>query len=699
MQEFIESFRNSEQLDDDMRIFNNVHIICVIGMLIMSFVVRLFIADNRAVYMTACICVLFLLTFVEGNRTGNKKIHIIIMSIIFNMVYMPAIYLLFGRNICAIPLYFVFGIIYSILLLDIKSGLIVSAIESILYVCVLVYSYINFPISTQNLTERELWIRYGATMVAIVIAGATSGAAVRFRYLYYEKERNKSERLKAEALEAYVTKDIFLINMSHEIRTPMNAIVGAVNLLLDREVDEHISDNVYNILNSCNALLAITDELMDLSQSESGDIELYLYTYDLSEFLMEIINMTTVRLTESNLEFYVDINKNIPRSLYGDSSKLRQVFVNILNNAIKFTQSGKIILRVDYKPMDENSVELIVDVEDTGEGIRKEDIGNVFNRYMTKDDSQNASTGLGLSVCKDIVDKMNGNISVKSEYKVGSVFTFKVPQKNSSNTPIAAIDSEDYYVLIFEKNESYAEYAYRIFESLEVKFDVAKSRSDLERLMSVNRYTHVLLANEHSDLCNEFLNNRLNSERIVALIDFNDNVNINKATALINRPMNIINVLSLLKNENNSYVRDIMKKGGFVCPHVVFLVVDDNTTNLNVASSILKKYDATVLTAISGKDCLRVLRESDVDMIFLDYMMPEMNGIDTLENIRKIPGSKYSAMPVVALTANVVSGAKEMFLEAGFDDFLAKPIDIDKMERIIRKYLPKELIVQKNKDI
>ena len=162
---------------------------------------------------------------------------------------------------------------------------------------------------------------------------------------------------------------------------------------------------------------------------------------------------------------------------------------------------------------------------------------------------------------------------------------------------------------------------------------------------------------------------------------------------MLTRPIHALNIAALLKNETNSYVREVSRKGGFTCPNANILVVDDNYTNLNVASAILEKYGATVLTALSGKDCLRLLKDHDIDMIFLDYMMPEMNGIDTLENIRRMPGSKYVQMPVIALTANVVSGAREMFLEAGFDDFMAKPISIDKMDRVLRKYLRKELIV------
>ena len=226
--------------------------------------------------------------------------------------------------------------------------------------------------------------------------------------------------------------------------------------------------------------------------------------------------------------------------------------------------------------------------------------------------------------------------------------------------------------------------------------DVEKTRNDIERLLNVNSYTHVFTSNERSDECEDVFEKRLLDENIVTFLDIDDNVHISNTQTILTRPIHALNIASLLKNETNSYVREVNRKGGFECPHATLLVVDDNYTNLNVASAILTKYGATVLTALSGKDALRVLSDHEVDMIFLDYMMPEMNGIDTLEHIRKLPGSKFAGMPIIALTANVVSGAREMFLEAGFDDFLAKPISIDKMEKVLRKYLPKDLLVPKN---
>ena len=668
-------------------------------MLLMLLVVHNFIPDPMGIYLTFGTCIMLVLTMAESNRTLCIRRSVIIMSVVFNIIYLPEMFRLFDRPICVVPVYFLFGLMYSVILLDSKTATVLVSIET-LYYAVFLYFFRNPLPDFGGFTQKEINFSFISAIIAVLIVGFCGGGAVRSHFISLQRAQEEAEKLKSEAMDAYVAKDMFLINMSHEIRTPMNAIVGTVDLLLDRDVSEHVSDSVYNILNSCNALLSITDELMDLSKSENGEIELYTSTYDLSDLLMEVVNMMTVRLTESNLDFYVEINKNIPRFLYGDAAKLRQLFVNILNNSVKFTESGSITLRVDYQLDGKDTIELIADIEDTGIGIRKEDIPDLFVRHEdNEDDVILDGSGMGLAICADIVNEMNGSISVKSEYLSGSVFTIRVPQKFTSLDTIAYVpDPDRFKVLIFEKDRKYSDFVKKILDSFDIAADTASTKQDIERLMNINRYSHVFVSNERYDECEPILNNRLVSENIVAFLDIDDNVHVSKATTVLTRPIHALNIASLLRNETNNYVREVSRKGGFECPKAVILVVDDNHTNLKVAEAILTKYGANVLTAMSGKDGLRILKDNDVDLVFLDYMMPEMNGIDTLENIRMMPGTQFSTLPVIALTANVVSGAREMFLDAGFDDFLAKPISIDRMERILRKYLRRDLIINKISD-
>ncbi len=697
MKDFISNLYNKEN-NEELYVFNVTHTFCIIGALLLCGVVRFVFKDIRAMYLTFGILAFYILTMVEGNRTLKLRRSIILMSVGLNFIYMPLMYYLSGMDMSVMPIYFMFGIMYSVLQIKPKYAAILGTVEIVFYSILLTFGRSSALYNDNVVTSSGIY--YSGTIIALITVGVFTGCILRFRFIFYDLANAAAEKLESEAMDAYIAKDMFLINTSHEIRTPMNAIVGNVDLLLDQDVSEKVSEDVYNILNSCNALLSITDELMDLSRSETGEVDLFVSTYDLSELLMEVINMMTVRLTESNIGFFVDINSNIPKFLYGDSSKIRQLFVNLLNNAVKFTPKGRISMRVDYRPVSHETIELIVDIEDTGIGIMKEEIGSLFKRSGNKDTGNKADaagSGLGLSICADIVNEMDGEISVKSEYRSGSVFTFKIPQRFTSMDTIAYIpESDRIRILVFEKDEEYSGHMMKVLASLNLAADIARNEQDLERLMNVGRYDYVFVANERDRECRNVFANRLISEKIVALCNISDNVLIPEASTVLTRPVHILNIAALVRNETNSYVRDITQKGGFECPAATLLVVDDNYTNLNVASAILEKYNANVLTALSGMDCLRIIGEQDVDMVFLDYMMPEMNGIDTLEKIRQIPGSRIASMPVIALTANVVGGAREMFLEAGFDDFMAKPVSIDKMEKMLRKYLRRDLIVPKN---
>ena len=691
-----------DDLDNDLRVFNVVNTICVIGLLIMSYIVQFFFKESYISYIVLGMAVLFLLTMLEGNRTVNRKRAVLIVSCAFNFFFMPYLFFMFNKFVCVIPIYFIFGIIYTLVLLDLKTGTVLCTIEIVFYTVLLAVSRKFMPLGLFIGDTEVIQNTYMAGTVATIVSGVICGAAIRYKYICYAREQKVLDELKLEAMDAYIAKDMFLINMSHEIRTPMNAIVGTVDLLLDQNIDDHVSDYVYNILNSCNALLSITDELMDLSKADTGEIVVYVSRYDISELLMEITNMMTVRLMDSPIDLFIDINPTLPKYLYGDASKIRQIFINLMNNAVKYTSSGKITLRVDYEKQDDDMILLKADVEDTGCGIREEEIPKLFNRYVRAGEKDSIvkkveGTGLGLLICKEILSEMKGSIDVKSSFGVGSVFSFSVPQRAETGHEIAKVEfADNNKVLVFEKNEDYSNFFKRILDNLSINSIFVNSKQEFARELSEGQFTHVFVSSEKFPQIQQYMRSRLNNEKFVVISKVDDNIDVGLTATVLTRPIYSVNISSVLNNETNTFVRDVVKKGGFACPKATILVVDDNYTNLNVARGLLTKYEANVLTAMSGKDCLRILDEQDVDMIFMDYMMPEMNGIDTLKKVRKMPRPKCKVVPTVALTANVVSGAREMFLDAGFDDFISKPISVDRMEKCLKKYLPKELIQFKN---
>ncbi len=702
MKEMVAGFKDkyfSDSSPVEVRIYNGMNLIVVFGLLLSTVLIRLFFPTVRAFLVTSAAAATALYTVYIGNTTHKYEFHAIIMSCVLNLIFFPTVYFEYGKLYFCIPVYFIIGLLYNVFLLQRKTAAVITAIDIVAYVSVLfageLYHDINNDMTAETLKD------YLAVYVGICIIALCGGMAVRYRMHLHKLEEENLEKLHKEAMDAYVNMDIFLVNMSHEIRTPMNAIIGTIGLLLDQDVNDHVKECVYNILNSSNALLSLTDEVMDLSKSGSQDIVLVNSRFDLSKLLMEIINMTSVRLMDSRIRFFVEMDGRLPQYAFGDGPRLRQVFINILNNAVKYTKDGRIILRVSGEAIDDNELMLKVEVEDTGVGIKSENIPHLFELYKRIDlteDGLNAveGTGLGLAICKEIIEKMSGEITVKSSYHVGSNFGFNVPIQEDSNERIVALTNPNIYsVLIYVGDDDECVSLKKIFNELSVYSEVVSDKRSFEAAVLNNKYSHIFVSSQHYYGDMRFLEHELTDEHLVIIANLNESISVNKIGFVMTRPIHIIGVAAVLMNKDSSYSREVVKKGDFTCPDATILVVDDNLTNLNVAGGILRKYGATVLTALSGKECLDILEKEHVDIIYLDYMMPEMNGIDTLECIRKLDGGIFADLPVVSLTANVINGAREMFLEAGFSDFISKPIDIEKIEKSLKNLLPPDMILYK----
>lgn len=685
-----------EDISNDRREFNILHLVTIFGLLFSTVLVYIFIPDIIAFYFSLGTVIFAVLTFVEANRINNTKIPAIIMSLFFNFVFLTMMYLSYGRIVCMLPVYFVFGLLYSVMIVGGKLGLILSTVEALFYVVIIIYGN-HVQINAGLEAEANIYDYIGVAL-AIIISGVAGGLIVKYKVRIQEKEKEKADEYHALVMKDYLSKDVFLINLSHEIRTPMNAIVGNVNMLLDQDIDDRVRECSYNILNSCNALLSITNEMMDISQSDNN-YEFLKIRYDFYDLLMEIINMISVRLMDSTIDFFVEISENIPRFMYSDVVKIRQLITNILNNAVKYTKTGRIILRINAEIIDNENITLLFEVEDTGIGIKKELIPTLFNVYDSiqgsVDDLKNISgSGLGLSVCKEILDKLNGEIHVNSEYHVGSTFHFSFPQKYEPNKYLYSVNSPSLYnAIIYEKDEDNKEQLIKILDNMKIRYSIPGDNNDLIDMINSHNYTHVFIAYEKYMDCIKFLDNGIRSEKLIVISYLTQPVSLNSYGNIITRPAHALNVSAALNNESNNYVREVIKSGGFTCPEATILVVDDNLTNLTVAGGLLKKYNAKVITALSGKECLNILERQKVDIVFLDYMMPEMNGIDTLQRIRVMDNGRLNNLPVVVLTANVVNGAKEMFIEAGFDYFISKPIEIDKIEIALKTFLSRDMIV------
>ncbi len=381
---------------------------------------------------------------------------------------------------------------------------------------------------------------------------------------------------KDRADRANKSKTEFLSNMSHEIRTPLNAILGFSQGLLEEDIPEGAKGDIKDIVASSDTLLEIVNEILDISKIESKKLEIVNVEYTFDSVYKYLIGLVEGKISGSHLQFVHSCDSKIPPVLYGDYVRIEQIAVNLLTNAIKYTREGHIKLRIDSEIIDKETCKLIISVEDTGVGIKEENLDKIFQKYELEDKKHSIieGTGLGLALTKRLVALMGGTIKVTSKLGEGSTFTVELNQKI-----------------------------------------VNKTKEQIE-------------------------------------------------------------------SENPT-----LTKKKFVGHGEKILIVDDNTVNLKVACRLLKYYNLEIELATSGKECISKVANNKYDLVMLDDMMPEMNGLETLQILRQ---QRDYQTPTIALTANAVSGMKEKYLQEGFNDYLAKPIDKNLLEELLIKYLDGE---------
>lgn len=536
--------------------------------------------DRKLLLINTGIALLSLsLLFYAYHSKKYQRCYFITIVVIFMFLF-PIMFFKSGGYKGGMPSFYIFGILFTIFMLEGWLMFFCVWLELIIYIFTIgiAYYYPDTVIWFQS--EKEIVVD---VLTGVVVSSASLGVAMYLHFRIYKKQQIFLSQAREEAMEANRAKSTFLANMSHEIRTPINVMLGMNEMILRESESREVVQYAKSVERAGNYLLSLINNILDITRIESKKLDIIEEKFSLRQLVQEVCLIGAKQAEAKNLEFVVDVEETLPKYLEGDALHIKQVILNLINNAVKYTKKGKVFLEVCQEEK-----QISFSVKDTGIGIKKEDMEALFDMFMRADIKRHRNiegSGLGLTIAKELCEQMGGHIQAESIYGKGSNFTVYFPLKDAGTEKIGQ---------------------WKVVEGEPVQ----------------------------------------------------------------------------------------EKRKKFFASEAQILLVDDSEQNIQVITSLLRRTGVQLDTAASGFECIEKVRNKKYHLIFLDYMMPEMDGIETFHRLKKEVNGQ--SVPVIALTADVSTGIHQHFLSEGFSDYLSKPVMWEKLEELLLQWLPAELVSMKN---
>lgn len=621
-----------------------------------------------------------------------KKIRHLLV-VVTNFLMIPLVYVFTGDIYNGAPLFFVVGIVITFFIIIEKSAYIYAFFQMMLYMLILYLTYSNY-----DAFEKYRLITPPGLGIVFTFVGAflVPGLVIAFQSINYQKMAKELKESNMIIEEAKANKSRFLANMTHEIRTPMNAIVGMNELILRENLDAESKELAESIKDSSNQLLTTINNILEFSRVESNKIELFQEKYDFKELITNIVESVAGEYAAEDIEFDVNIDPSIPRILFGDSRRIKQVFSYILFSTLHMISHTRISLRVEGD-IDgaSNTVLLSVSINESGRGLSKGEIDAMLSAY-TKFDSRQKSdfkkTGMEFAICSEILEMMGSSLKMESIEDVGIAISFQFVNYIIDDYAVAKVSSsKDYNVLVYCAN-SYSSDIWRdILEQFNIYPIFVDGPNAFKSAIEERKYTHIFI----DDIFYPLLKDTINAMEITNCVyivtqpgsiisDFGE-------CKLVRKPLTCINIADAINYNWNAKNYELSaQKETVIFPQAKVLIVDDSVVNLRVLDGMLSTFKIKAKSCKSGKKALEILERELFDLLIIDQRMPEMDGVELLGFVKNLDNSN-AIIPAICATADFGPDVEKRLKSEGFLDYIAKPVKRHYLERALRNLLPSEL--------